>query len=64
MERAGPGPNPAFAKTWSKVFVSMWLMDTVRMESSHAVLDCKRRDLRGVDDFFGIRRLWERGYFF
>ena len=51
MGKAGPGPNPAFEKTWSKAFVSMRLTDTVRMEFFQAVLDCKRRDLRGVDDF-------------
>ena len=51
MERDGPGTNPAFAKTWSKTFVSLRLTDTVRMEFSQAVLDCKRRDLHGVDYF-------------
>ena len=51
MERAGPGPNPVFAKTWSKAFVSLRLTDTVQMEFSQAVLDCKRRDLHGVDEY-------------
>ena len=51
LGKAGPGPNPAFAKTWSNAFVSLRLTDTVRMDFSQAVLDCKRRDLRSVDDF-------------
>ena len=51
MGRAGPGPNPVFVKTWIKASVSLRLKDTVQMESSHAVLDCKCRDLRGVDYF-------------
>ena len=74
LGRAGPGTNPAFVKTWSKLFVFLRLTDTVRIESSHAVLDCKRRDLRGVDYFcwdtpslgegiffLGFGRLWGVG---
>ena len=61
MGKAGPGLNPAFAKTWSRAFVSLRFTDTVRMEFSQAVLDFKHHDLRGVGDFVGIRGLWERG---
>ena len=49
LGKAGPGPNPAFAKNWSKELVSRRLTDTVRMEFSQAVLDFSRRDLRGAD---------------
>ena len=51
MEKTGPGPKPAFAKTWSKAFVSLRLTDTVRMEVSQVALEFKRQDLRGVGDF-------------
>ena len=58
------GAAETVAKTWSKAFVSLRLTDTVRMEFSQAALECKRRDLCGVGDFYGIRCLWEGGYFF
>ena len=51
MGKARPGPKPAFAKTWSKAFVSLRLTDTVQMEDSQAALECKCCDLRGVGDF-------------
>ena len=37
MGKAGPGPKPAFAKTWSKAFVSLRLKDTVCMEFSQGL---------------------------
>ena len=64
MGKAGPGPNPAFAKTWSKAFVSLRFTDTVRMEFSQAVLDCKRCDLHGVNDFCCDARSVGEGIFF
>ena len=64
MGKAGPGPNPAFAKTRSKEFISMRFTDTVQMEFSQAVLDFKRRDLRGVDDFCCDTRSVGEGVFF
>ena len=50
MGKDGPGPKPAFAKTWSKVFVSLRLTDTVRRELSQVALEFRRRDLCGVVD--------------
>ena len=47
--KTGTGPNPAFAKTWSKALLSLRFTDTVWMEFSQAVLDFNRRDLRGAD---------------
>ena len=64
MGKAGPGPNPEFAKTCSKAFVSLRFTDTVRIELSQAVLDFKRRDLSGVDDFCWDKRSVGEGIFF
>ena len=50
MGKAGPGPKPASAKTWSKAFVSLRLTDTVRMEVYQVALEFRRRDLRGIVD--------------
>ena len=50
MGKAGPGLKPAFAKTWSKVFVPLRLTDTVRMEFSQVALGFRRQDMRGVVD--------------
>ena len=52
MGKAGPGPKPAFAKTWSKAFVSLQLTDTVQMEVSQVVLEFRRWDLRGLGYFW------------
>ena len=51
MGKAGPGPKPVLAKTWSKAFVYLRLTDTVRMEVSQAALEFKRQDMRDVGDF-------------
>ena len=51
MRKAGHVPIPAFAKTWSKAFVSLRLTDTVWMQFPQAALECKRCDLRGVEAF-------------
>ena len=64
MGKVGPGPNPAFAKTWSKAFASLRFTHTVRIEFSQAVLDFKRRDLHGVDDFCWDTRSVIEGIFF
>ena len=50
MAKAGPGPKPAFAKTWSKAYVSLRLTDTVRRELSQVALEFMRQDLCGVVD--------------
>ena len=52
LGKAGPGPKPAFAKNWGKAFVSLRLTETVQMKVSHVALDFRRRDLRGVGDFW------------
>ena len=49
IEEGWAGPNPAFAKTWSKALVSLRLTDTVRMEFSQVVLNFSCRYLRGAD---------------
>ena len=64
MGKSGPGTNPASANTWSTAFISLRFTDTVRMEFSQAVLDCNRRDLRGVDDCCLDTRSVGEGIFF
>ena len=64
MEKAGPGPNPAFAKTWIKALVSLRFTDTVQMDFSQAVLDFNRRYLRGADGLCWERRPVGEGVFF
>ena len=49
MEKAGTGPDPAFAKTWSNALVYLWLTYTVQMEFSQEVLDFSCCDLHGAD---------------
>ena len=63
MGKARPGPKPVFAKTWSKAFVSLRLMDTVRREFSQVVLEFRRRDCVVLLIVVRVRRPWEMGYF-
>ena len=59
LGEGGPGPNSAFANTWSKAFISLRFTDNVRMEFFQLVLDFNRHDLRCVDDF--CRDTWSVG---
>ena len=65
LGKAGPGPNPAFAKTWIKALVSLRFTEIIRMEFSQGVLDFfKRPDLRVADGVFWNTRPLGEGIFF